>query len=1246
LWKLAPNFSESEVLYGNPGLTFSKALTGQTPGSTIQLAMKFAYAGGASTTKYFTYTVGDTCGVVPADTQAPTAFTATAGAVTTSSVELLLNATDNSGTINYTITYGSATVNATGSSGVQKSVVINNLAQNTPYTFSVTAKDAANNVAANNPLSVQATTAIDTNTACSGTSAQAQGAPGFTTGYTYNFSTSGNTVTATFTLLDTDKTGVVAYLWKLAPNFSESEVLYGNPGLTFSKALTGQTPGSTIQLAMKFAYAGGASTTKYFTYTVGDTCAPPVVDTQAPTAFTATAGTITATSIQLLLNAADDSGAVNYAITYGTTTVNATGISGEQKSVIISNLTPETAYTFSITAKDAANNVAANSPLSVQATTAVDTSTACSGTSAQAQGTPGFTTGYTYDFVTNGSSVTATFTLLDTDKTGVIAYLWSLNPNFSESEVLYGNPGLTFTKTLNGQTPGSVIQMAMKFAYAGGASTTKYFTYTVGDTCVPPVLDTEVPQNFTATVGQVTSTSVELLLNATDDSGEVTYNITYGGTTIAISGISGEQLSHIITPLSPETAYSFSIAASDDYGNQAANNAIVVPVTTPAHNNTPCAGIDSEATDGGFSTGYNYDFATNGTDVTVTFTLLDSDKTGVVAYLRQQSPLLETPMAHVSGLTYSVTLQGLTQGTLLTYAVKFAYAGGQSVTKYFDYIVGDTCAGGTGDVFTTVWENGTWSNGIPVSYQYAAVINDDYYSATNGEIIAASLSVAGGEVVVADGDNFTILGAVEVDNEATFTLQNNANLIQENNEQNTGEISVVKDSAPMYRLDYALWGSPVSGQNLQLFSENTLSNRFYTYNPVNDTYNSIAPDTNDFATGKGYLIRVANNHLDFVSNDIAPVSWTGTFKGVPNNGDINVPVTPALDAEGDENDIKGFNAISNPYPSAINIAAFFEENQANLANNTPIFFWRKKNGAGTSSYCSLTLAGYNANSGNAFGDSSNGLFSNPNTSEDWVINSGQGFIVRATSGTVSFKNSMRRAVNNNQMFRNAMDTQVEKSRLWLNITNAEGTFGQTTIAYTPTTTTGLDYGWDGTAITDGELAIYSLAGQSKLGIQARAAFDAADVVPVEYKVNAAGEYTISLDHFDGVFDQGQDIFLRDNLLGITHDLKLSPYSFTSNTGVVTARFDVVYAEALNTATPEFDSNSLIVYKQGNAINITTGVTDMKSVAVYDVHGRLLYSAANVNAATTSITTLQAQGQMLIVQVGTTQGMKASRKIVF
>jgi hypothetical protein len=51
-------------------------------------------------------------------------------------------------------------------------------------------------------------------------------------------------------------------------------------------------------------------------------------------------------------------------------------------------------------------------------------------------------------------------------------------------------------------------------------------------------------------------------------------------------------------------------------------------------------------------------------------------------------------MTNVSGLTFTKTITGQTLGSTINYGVKFAYAGGLSVTKYVSYVVGSNCTFG------------------------------------------------------------------------------------------------------------------------------------------------------------------------------------------------------------------------------------------------------------------------------------------------------------------------------------------------------------------------------------------------------------------------------------------------------------------------------------------------------------------------------------------------------------------------
>ena len=304
-----------------------------------------------------------------------------------------------------------------------------------------------------------------------------------------------------------------------------------------------------------------------------------------------------------------------------------------------------------------------------------------------------FSLGYKCTFETVGTSVTVTFELLDIDKPGLNAYLWKETP-FTESPMTNVS-GNIFSTTLNGQSIGSTLSYACKFAYSGGLAVTKYVSYKIGNDCSNSGNDIEKPTNFTATIGAISAGSVELFLQGSDNSGNVIYNVEYGTTTVGVSSASGVLKSFLLTGLTPSTNYTFTVSASDLTGNTAANNPILLDATTSANLNTECAGSSSESSQGiAFSVGYKYSFVTTGTDVKITFELLD-DKSGVVAYLRKQTPFAETAMTLVSGKIFTSTIHSQTAGSTITYAVKFAYAGGMSVTKYLSYVVGNTC-GNTG----------------------------------------------------------------------------------------------------------------------------------------------------------------------------------------------------------------------------------------------------------------------------------------------------------------------------------------------------------------------------------------------------------------------------------------------------------------------------------------------------------------------------------------------------------------------
>ena len=496
----------------------------------------------------------------------------------------------------------------------------------------------------------------------------------------------------------------------------------------------------------------------------------------------------------------------------------------------------------------------------------------------------------------------------------------------------------------------------------------------------------------------------------------------------------------------------------------------------------------------------------------------------------------------------------------------------------------------------------------------------------NGSLIVdpgATLTIKGTLLVGTTGA-LSILGNLVIDSGATLNISgpytdasgriiinNNANLLQTTTAPNTtGSIIVNKNSASIQLYDYTLWSSPVAGQNLKTFSQNTLNSRFYSYNSSQNLYSAVDPLTTGFATATGYLIRAPNTWPASTQT-----TFNGAFTGVPNNGTITLSGLTA----------NRFYAVGNPYPSTISAALFLSGN----TTGGTLYFWRKTNGVSGSAYATKTSAGATASGGLA------------PTNE---IGVGQGFIVKTgndATPSLTFTNAMRTSSSSAVFLR----TTEERNRFWLNLTNTNGLFSQMLVGYMPEATSGYDNAIDGRYINDAPTALTSLINGEEYTIQGRALpFNSSDVVPLNFKTDIAGNYTIAIDHVDGFFSTGQPIYLKDNLLNTVTNLSSGSYSFSSAIGTFNSRFEVVYESVLEVNTSEFSPNSVIAYSKNGEININTGKTVIDQIRVYDLQGRLLAEKKQINAIETKITSF-AVNQLLLIEITSINKDKITKKII-
>ena len=312
--------------------------------------------------------------------------------------------------------------------------------------------------------------------------------------------------------------------------------------------------------------------------------------------------------------------------------------------------------------------------------------------------------------------------------------------------------------------------------------------------------------------------------------------------------------------------------------------------------------------------------------------------------------------------------------------------------------------------------------------------------------------------------------------DGSLTLQNNGSLLQTDNlAKNVGaNFTVERAAKPMIRFDFTYWSSPVVGQTLKLLSPTTLFDKYFGWNRITQAWIPYNSGAHVMEPGLGYSVRAPQ-----ATSTTVPAAFTGIFKGTPNNGVIEVPVV----GNG------GYNLLGNPYPSALSADAFI---LANSDLDGTLYFWTHNTAPSSSNgfyytYAANDYASYNYMGGTGTAAAASGTALNNNNIPNGKVASGQGFFAKGKTapqdGTATFNNSMRISGDNNQFFKSANTTEIEKHRIWLNISNTNASFRQILLGYTANATTGYDNGWDGELMSNSLLTIYSFADNKKVGIQ-------------------------------------------------------------------------------------------------------------------------------------------------------------------
>lgn len=509
-------------------------------------------------------------------------------------------------------------------------------------------------------------------------------------------------------------------------------------------------------------------------------------------------------------------------------------------------------------------------------------------------------------------------------------------------------------------------------------------------------------------------------------------------------------------------------------------------------------------------------------------------------------------------------------------------------------------------VSSTTFSGSGWSNDLP-DISKKAIISSDFTLSSN--ITACSVEVNNNaKIIIPANKTLTIDGEVEVLS-GNITVESDGGLIQvKDGLSNLGSITV-KRNAKLKRNDYNYWGSPVSNQNLKAFSPETLDKRFYTYDEATDGFVTITPTTNNFIAGKGYAIRASATAPLSITDSLASKDYT--FVGVPNNGNISYN----LDKIGN-----GYNLVANPYPSNINLDKLYKDNENDITGT--FYFWTNINPNPAMQYANYPTAGYYNNYAtyNASGGvpPAHPLVTDTNEinkiTPEAVIKPGQGFIVKATGnlttgdGKLNFNNSQRTEVTNtkflNARMANADNVSIDRYRLQL--TTPLQLVNTVLVAYKEGSSLAYESSYDAKLLVESPDSFYTQLNQEKMIIQGRGyPMDMSDVVQLGTTFYQPGEHTISLLTKEGIFAEGQPIYLKDKVTGQVINLQTQNYTFTVvDTNESNDRFEVAYVNSTLATDVIKNKEGIAIYKDGTDFVISAN-EKLKEFKIYDASGKLM-----------------------------------------
>lgn len=457
---------------------------------------------------------------------------------------------------------------------------------------------------------------------------------------------------------------------------------------------------------------------------------------------------------------------------------------------------------------------------------------------------------------------------------------------------------------------------------------------------------------------------------------------------------------------------------------------------------------------------------------------------------------------------------------------------------------------------------------------------------------------------------------------AASTLTNNNT--DSNNSNNTSfQLQMLKDGD----------GNNMPFTNAQQLDGHISKRWLYTYqNGVTyDDYVSINPNT-AISPGVGYTQK---------GTGIADSEQQYIYEGKPNNGTIVINVSDTGGAGSVPSVSRTDYLLGNPYPSALDIHAFIDDNATVLGGGGAIQLWQQW--SGTSHYLSDYNGGYAVVNklGSVRASQFIGLDGGSTGGQEGTklptryLPVAQGFVAEiASNGDIVFQNSQRRFIkeadadgtsDNGSVFLRTNtetttadnSTNMQKIRLEFNSVDGPQAKRELLLGFSTMTSDEFDYGYDAIYTGDSEDELSLVLNDELMVMQAYSSITEDKIVPLVLKASGNFNYEIKATQFEHIPDD-QPVYLKDNVTGSYFDLRQgNAYEFSATEGEFSSRFEIVFQSdsTLSNEVSDYIENQIFFNNQSNTLFVKGLKTNVNQLAIVNMLGQNVLTLEDVSAHT-------------------------------